>query len=97
MGGTIAAVGNEQADFDCGAGIANDDRLLAALGLKQDQKFFKECARARRRKKPVLLLVISNPDDQRLIDIALQAFAESSPMIQALLQDTFTLMVTSQE
>ena len=31
LGGTIAAVGNEQLDFDSGQAILNDDRLLPAL------------------------------------------------------------------
>jgi hypothetical protein len=34
IGGSIANVGNEQQDFDCGQALANDERLLPALGLR---------------------------------------------------------------
>ena len=64
LGGSIAPVGTEQQEFDSGEAIINDERLLAALELKQDTKFFKTCTYCRKKKKPFLLLVLTNPDDQ---------------------------------
>lgn len=63
LGGTIAPENFNQIDFGCGEAIINDDRLLASLNLEQDQLFFKTCGKARKYKKPLLLLVIANPDD----------------------------------
>ena len=37
LGGTIAASGLEQQDFDAGEAILNDDRLLASFELDREQ------------------------------------------------------------
>jgi hypothetical protein len=51
-----------------------------ALGLKKESVFFKTCARARREKKPVLVCVVQNPDDESQIDMMVRIFAEA-PMV----------------
>lgn len=65
LGGTIAETGDEQVDFDAGAAILNDDRLLAALELDPRLKFFELCMRSRVQKKPILLVIMTNPEDER--------------------------------
>ena len=90
-------MGNEQLDFDCGEALQNDERLLAALGIRKSQTFFKTALKARKHKNPVLLLVLTNPDDQLQIDRCIQIFAESSPLIQDMLNTQYDLMVVSME
>ena len=63
LGGSIAPAGTEQLDFGCGEGIINDDRLLVSLEQSRDMMFFKTASKSRKHKKPLLLLVIGNPDD----------------------------------
>jgi hypothetical protein len=43
LGGRMAPVGTEQQEFESGQAIDNDDRLLAALDLKRNMRFFKTC------------------------------------------------------
>ena len=88
---------NIQMDFDCGEAIANDDRLLASLEIDKFQTFFKTCIRSRRRKKPMLVLVMQNPDDQLQVDRVIQTFVEGSAITQDLLKAKYTLMVVSQD
>lgn len=59
--------------------------------------FFKQVGRARRHKRPILLCVIQNPDDQRQVDLAVQIFAESSPLIQNYVKNKYQFFVTSQD
>lgn len=68
LGGTLANTGYEQQDFGCGPAIAQDDRLLASLGVDPNQQFFKTCVVSRRQKKPILLVLVNNPDDTSQID-----------------------------
>mmetsp|Transcript_976 Transcript_976/g.1746 ORF Transcript_976/g.1746 Transcript_976/m.1746 type:complete len:426 (+) Transcript_976:527-1804(+) len=96
LGGNIAPVGNEQQDFGSGEAILNDDRLLASLNARQDMKFFKGCNFCRKKKKPFLLLVITNPDDQQQIDTAIRAIAENQIAIH-LITHKYVLMVVSKE
>jgi len=63
LGGSIAPAGSEQLDFGCGEGILNDDRLLPSLDQDKEMMFFKTASKSRKHKKPLLLLVIGNPDD----------------------------------
>ena len=72
LGGYIAPTGYEQQDFGCGMAIYNDERLLAALDIDPEKLFFKSCQKARIEKKPVLLLVITNPDDESQIGMVIQ-------------------------
>lgn len=50
-------------EFGMGDAILNDDRLLPSFELDSDLKFFETILKCRRMKKPLLLLVINNPDD----------------------------------
>ncbi len=63
LGGQIAPSGQEQLEFGCGEAVLNDDRLLVSIGQNREMKFFKAAAKSRAHKKPMLLLVMGNPDD----------------------------------
>lgn len=97
LGGTITSVGPEQLDFDSGPGIINDDRLLASLELSQRDRFFKTAMKSRVHKRPMLLMVIQNPEDQSQVDLIIQNLVENSPMTRELLKDRFNLFLVSHE
>ena len=84
-----------QKDFDCGTSIASDERLLPALELDARQMFFKLVTKTRRQKKPLLLLVVSNPDDESQIDSILQILGENAPAALAIIKNNFNLFVVS--
>jgi len=44
---------------------------LAALDIDPEKLFFKSCQKARIEKKPVLLLVLTNPDDESQIGMVI--------------------------
>ena len=96
LGGTLGPVGNEQEEFDCGNAIDSDERLLASLDLKKGMKFFKTCTQGRRQKKPILLLVITNPDDESQIDMAVRFVAEN-PVVFNLIKQKFKLIVIGKD
>ena len=97
LGGTITNIGPEQLDFDCGVAIQNDDRLLASLELNERDRFFKTAMKSRAHKKPMLLLVVQNPEDQAQIDVIIQNLVENSPLMRDLLKNRFNLFVVSHE
>lgn len=97
LGGTISNIGPEQLEFDCGQVILNDDRLLPALELSGREKFFKTCMKSRAHKKPMLLCVINNPEDQSQVDILIQNLVENAPELRGLIQNRFNLFVVSHE
>ena len=52
---------------------------------------------SRSQKKPVLLVVLLNPEDNRQIDLVIQSLVEASSLTWSTIQDRFNLMVISQE
>jgi hypothetical protein len=54
-----------------GDAILNDDRLIPSLELDGESEFFKTILKCRRAKKPMLLLVIQNPDDESQVDLVI--------------------------
>lgn len=97
LGGNLANTGYEQLDFGCGAAVQNDDRLLASLEIDPNQEFFKLCTLSRRQKKPILVVLVSNPDDESQVDLAIQSLVENSQLTQDLIKQRFNLFVVSQE
>lgn len=97
LGGTITSIGPDQQDFDCGQSILNDDRLLAALEMSGRERFFKTCMKSRAHKKPMLLCVVNNPEDQQQVDLLIQNLVENSPDLRDMVQGRFNLFVVSQE
>ena len=97
LGGTITSVGPEQQDFDCGQEILNDDRLLACLEISDRQRFFKLCMSSRAHKKPMLLCVVQNPEDEAQVDMIIQNLVENSELTREILKSKFNLFVVSHE
>lgn len=64
LGGNITETGDEQQEFDAGDAVKNDERLLAALEIDPQLKFFENCMRSRGQKKLILLVVMTNPEDE---------------------------------
>ena len=63
-------------DFDSGPEIARNDRLFAIFG--ESGKFFKMCYKSRKQKKPLLLVVVHNPESGPSYDIIVQNLCEKS-------------------
>ena len=58
-----------QADFDGGQSVIYNDHLLEAFGITRTYlKFFKMCAHTRKNRKPLLLILIENPEDGHGVD-----------------------------
>ena len=53
--------------------------------------------KSRAHKKPMLLLVVRNPDDESQIDLIVQNLVETSEMTRGLLKNRFNLFVISLE
>ena len=95
LGGTIAAAGTEQLEFGMGDAILNDDRLIPSLELDGESEFFKTILKCRRSKKPMLMLVIQNPDDESQVDLVIQSLIENSPMSFEMIKSKYVLFVVS--
>jgi hypothetical protein len=95
LGGTLANTGYEQQDFGCGTAIASDDRVLAALEIDPEQLFFKTCIKSRRQKKPLLLILVNNPDDTSQIDVIIQSLVEMGGVAQETIKQRYNLFIVS--
>lgn len=63
-------------DFDSGPEISRNDRLFAIFG--ESGKFFKTCYKSRKAKKPLLLVVVHNPEQGSSYDLIVQNLCEKS-------------------
>ena len=80
-------------DFDSGPEISRNDRLFAIFG--ESGKFFKMCYKSRKAKKPVLLVVVHNPELGSSYDIIVQNLCEKSHEIYQTICDKFSIFFIS--
>lgn len=80
-------------DFDAGPEISRNDRLFAVFG--ESGKFFKMCYKSRKMKKPMLLVVIHNPESSVSYDILVQNLCEKSNEIYSTICNKYNIFFVS--